>query len=220
MRWLKALFGQDQTSQDQGNSIRSLTHPNQLRAGDIIKFKFMDISECSGKQFEVHKINTYLYGQICYPELILKDRDGVLLYLAVEDEDGEEYLCLSKKIAKAQIQEVMSSQDVNNILTKGVGHSITISNPAPAYKEWLAPKYTEVDDQIKGAFIKGDARELTDEQIRQQEPFVSYLLESEDEEYALELEVYDTGEQELSATRYFDIETIDEMWPQQTGMNA
>lgn len=216
MRWLKALFGHDEHS-GQSAGVRHLTHPNQLRTGDIIKFKFMDISESSGKQFEIHQINTYLYGNMCYPEMILKDRDGVLLYMSVEDEDGEEYLCLSKKIGKAHILDVISAENLDDITSKGVGHSITIQNPSPEYKEWLSNRYTEVDDNVQGAFIKGDGRELSDQAMKQRESFTSFLLESEDEEYALELEVYSSGERELCATRYFDIEEIDEMWPQQTG---
>ena len=218
MRWLKALFGHDEDNTD--GKVRHLTHPNQLRTGDIIKFKFMDISECSGKQFQIHQINTYLYGNMCYPEMILKDRDGVLLYMAVEDEDGEEYLCLSKKVGKAHMLDVISAENLDDITSKGVGHSIVIQNPSPEYKEWLSNRYTEVDDNIQGAFIKGDGRELSNEAMNQRETFTSFLLESEDEEYALELEVYSSGERELCATRYFDIEEIDEMWPQQTGTHG
>lgn len=211
MKWLRALFGGGAET----TATRHLSHPDQLRAGDIIKFKFMDLSETSGTQFEVLQVNTNIYGQLCYPELVLKDRDGVLLYVTIEDEDGEEYLSLCKKIGKAKMQDILSPTDIKNIQTKGIGVKITPTIPAEL-QQWLTNQYTEVEE-VKGAFVKGDARSLSDAELKQRDPFTSYLLESDDEEWALELEVYDSGEMELCATRYFDLEEIEEMWPQQPG---
>ena len=46
-----------------------------------------------------------------------------------------------------------------------------------------------------------------------QEKFSSHTLVDRSDEYAIEIELYDTGEVELSATVYHDIEEIEEMWP-------
>ena len=212
MKWLKALFG----GSDEPKT-RQLTHPDQLRAGDIIQFKYMDLTETSGKTFEVHQVNTYIYGEMCYPELVLKDREGLLLYAMVEDEDGDEFLALSKKISKAQLPDTLDQQTLEALQTQGLGYQVCPKAPE-GFANWLQNSYKTVD-QIKGAYVKGDARDLSEAEFQKRDYFSSYLLETPDEEYAMELEVYTSGEMELCATRYFDLEEIEYMWPKksQTG---
>lgn len=209
MSFFRSLFG----SKNSHEKIRKLSHPRDLRVGDIIKFGFMELSDVSTKEFEVSQINTYIYGDLCYPELILKDRRGDIIFMMVEEEDGDEYLALSKKVDKAKINEIISPNDMTAIQQKGNGTSISITSKPDDFTQWLVNSYQEVDDNIKGSFVKGDARYLSDEELRRQEKFSAYILEDQDGEYALEVEVYSTGETELSVTTYQDIEEIKEMWP-------
>lgn len=192
---------------------RSLRHPRDLRAGDIIRFHFLDQPDISGKEFEVAQVNTYIYGDLGYPELVLKGRSGELAYLMVEEEDGEEYLAISKKVPKAQISEILGPWDVESIRKAGIGTTVDVVKTPEGLEKWLAAGYREVDDNVKGAFVKGDARELSEEELRRQERFSSHLLEDKSGEYALEIECYETGEIEMSATVYHDVDEIDEMWP-------
>ncbi len=193
---------------------RKLFHPSDLRAGDIIKFQYLKQAEISGKEFEVSQVNTYIYGNLCYPEMVLKDRSGNLIYMMVEDDDGEEYLALSKKVARSAIDEIISNEDLAKILAKGTGTKLNIKSTKPKnLEEWLVDSYKEVEDGIKGSFLKGDARYLSNQEISQQDSFISHTLESSDEEYALELEIYTSGERELSVTIYAEITEIEDMWP-------
>lgn len=209
MSFFKSLFG----SGDSEPKGRKLSHPRDLRAGDIIKFRYIDQSDVSGKEFEVAQINTYIYGDICYPELVLKDRSSNIVYMMVEEEDGEEYLALSKKVDKTKINDLISPNDMTAIQARGNGTSVTVATKPEGYAEWLVDHYREVDDNVRGAFVKGDARYLSDEEMNRQERFSSHVLEDADGEYALEIEVYETGEIELSVTAYQDVHEIEEMWP-------
>lgn len=209
MSFLKKLFGLG----DNKPEMHRLSHPRDLRSGDIIKFRYIDQSDVSGKEFEVSQVNTYIYGDLCYPELVLKDRSGHIIYMMVEEEDGEEYLALSKKVDKTKINELITPNDMEAILAKGNGTSITITSKPNGLEEWLVNDYREVDDNIKGAFVKGDARYLSDEEINRQERFTSHLLEDTDGEFALEIEIYETGETEVSVTVYHYVDEIEEMWP-------
>jgi len=190
-----------------------LEHPRDLRAGDIIKLRYLKQQSLSGKTFEVSQVNTYIYGNMCYPELVLKDRDGNILFLMVEEEDGEESLAFSKKIGKADIRSVLSQEQLDAILKQGAGTKVRIANKPEALKEWLVDKYTETDDHVKGVFLKGDARSLSDAEMKQTEPFSSHVLMDKSDEYALEIEVYETGELELSVTVYLELNELEEMWP-------
>jgi hypothetical protein len=209
MSFFKNLFGSNKNEP----KARKLTHPRDLRAGDIIKFRYVDQSDVSGKEFEVSQINTYLYGDLCYPELVLKDRSGHIIYLMVEEEDGEEYLALSKKVGKGNVSDVLNQEQLDEITQRGTGTKVKITNKPEGFGQWLVSNYKEVEDNIKGAFIKGDARYLSDAEINKQEKFSSHTLVDKSDEYAIEIELYDTGEVELSATVYLEISEIEEMWP-------
>jgi hypothetical protein len=210
--FFKSLFG---SGESQGGA-RRLSHPRDLREGDIIKFGYIEQPDLSNTEFEVSQINTYIYGELCYPELILKDRSGNLVYMMVEEEDGDEYLALCKKIQKSEVSEVIGDDAMTRILTRGTGSQIPILKKPSGLETWLVDSYREVDDSVKGAFVKGDARYLAVEDINRQEKFTSHILEDSTEEYAIEIEIYSTGETEVCATVYHDIDEIEEMWPSNT----
>jgi hypothetical protein len=216
MGFLSNLFGGGGGAAKE--QVRRLSHPRDIRTGDILKFRYLDQPELSNTEFEVAQINTYIYGNLCYPELVLKDRTGTLLYMMYEEEDGEEYLALSKKIDKAKISDVIPSELMTSLRTWGTGKKINPASVPQGFEEWLVNNYREVDDDVKGAFVKGDARYLSDEDLQRQEHFTSYILEDDEGEYAIEIEVYETGETEMCATVYHDLQAIEEMWPaQQSG---
>lgn len=213
LKILKSLF----RSSNQGEIVRKLSHPDHLREGDIVKFAYMEQEDLSNNEFEITKINTYIYGNICYPEIILKDRQGKLLYMMFEEEDGEEYLAISKKIDKADIEDIIG-QDVIAKITSDDFISknrtkFSIKSKPSEFDHWLVGDYREVDSNVKGSFLKGDARYLSEEQMKLQEKFISFLAEDKEGEYAIEIEVYDSGEIEVCASIYCDINQIAEMWP-------
>ncbi|MDX8384035.1 MAG: hypothetical protein R8M45_08135 [Ghiorsea sp.] len=194
---------------------RRLTHPRDLLPGDIIKFSFLDQQDISGQQFEVAQINTYLYSRLNYPELVLKDRSGNIVYLMVEEEDGEEYLAISKKIKKAQMSTVLDQKQLDAVMKRGTGTKITVASKPEGMEQWMVKKYVETDDHVKGSFVKGDTRTLSPAEASRKENFFSHTLVDPSDKFALEIEVYESGEQELCVTVYHDIDDIDEMWPAQ-----
>ena len=203
---LFSLFGSSKP-----DKTRRLTHPRDLRQGDFLKFQFLPQSEVSGKTFEVNKVNTYSYDGMHYPEMILKDREGTIIFMTIEEEDGEEHIGLSKKVPKSQIREIIPQDTLDRIFEKGTGESLRLrkENHPEGFENWLVEAYRE-SDEYKGNFAKGDARS---NQARTGENFKSYLLTDSSDEYALEIEVYGENEIELSATVYHDINTIEEILP-------
>lgn len=194
-------------------NIRRLSHPRDLRTGDIIKLGYGGPSGVTGKQFEIEQINTYIYGDMAYPELVLKDNGGDIIFLMVEEEDGEEYLAFSKKLQKSEISLLIDDEKFEEIRKKGRNAEVVLHTKPEGYTGWLADIYKETDDRVKGAFVKGDARYLTDKELKKQEKFTAHILTDESDEKALELEVYKSGEIELSVTVYLELNQIKEMWP-------
>lgn len=197
------LFGGGEPEQ----KARRLDHPRDLRPGDILKMSFVDQSEISGKEFQVTDANFYIYDGAFYPEYILKDRQGEILYMMVEEEDGEESLAFSKKLSKTENFSVIGSEDLDKIMKPGTGAGIVIENIPADLQEWMATKYIKTDDNVKGAFRKGEDGQVD-------EKFTSYLLMDSTDEYAIEVEKYDSNEVEISVTIYHEFSAIDQMWPQ------
>lgn len=209
LNFLKSFFSSDSDKK----ITRVLKHPSDLRMGDIIKFKLLDNNDLNSKQFEVAIVNTYIYGDMCYPELVLKDADNNIFYMMTEEEDGEEYIAISKKVGRGNVSDILNQTQIDEIKERGTGTKVTIANTPSGYRQWVTSEYKEVEDSVSGSFVKGDARYLSDEQISKREYFTSHTLVDSSDEFALELECYKTGEVELSATIYLEIDDIEEMWP-------
>lgn len=210
LKFVRALFSTHQENRNQDK--RHLRHPRDLREGDIIKFGYLPIGDISGRTFEIKQVNTYLYGNLKYPEYVLEDRAGELLYLMVEDEDGEEYAAVSKKVPKGILQDFLSDSLVEEIKAKKT--SVNFENLPDTLKDWLqAHAYKTVDFQVKGAFVKGDLRNNQSDNTIERDRFVSYILEDNAGESAVEVEVYESGETEVCVTTYLDLDSIEEMWP-------
>lgn len=207
------LFGKNTNG---GAAPRHLSHPRDLRQGDFLKLKFLDQDELSNKEFEVYQINTYIYGEMCYPELVLKDRDGTVIFLMVEEEDGEEYLAFSHKIKQFDINSILGDGAKSTLLDGDVGTALSIGTPLDNLDDWMTQNYRKSEHNIRGSFVKGDARYLSDEAIEKREWFTSHSFDDNSEFYAIEIECYDSGETELCVTIYHPFSAIDEMWPSQT----
>ncbi len=190
-----------------------LDHPRDLRAGDILKLGFLPQPELNGSTFEITQVNTYIYGDLCYPELVLKDRKGNIVFLMVEEEDGEEYLAFSRKVARSDVWHLLDQQQLDSIVTARGGERIHLRDKLHGMEEWLADEYRKSSDKIVGRFLRGDAREMDDEEIQHTEGFVSHILVNDKDTHALEIEIYDSGELELSLTVYHELSAIEEMWP-------
>lgn len=206
IKFFKSLFGSEGEAGD-----RILSHPRDLKKGDFLKFQRLSQPEASDKTFEVFKVNTYKYHGVNYPEMILKDRDNETLFLMIEEEDGEEYIALSKKVPKSKIREIIPQDGLDRILKDGTGSQWEFKRKdiANEFKPWIAERYTETDED-RAIFAKGDDRH---EQTRQDENFRSYTLTDDSDEYAIEIEVYGNNELEMSVTVYHSINVIEEILP-------
>ena len=101
-----------------------------------MKFKFFQ-SEASGKIYEVFKVNTYNYDGVNYPEMILKDKEGNIIFMMVEEEDGEEYIGLSKKIPKAEIRNIIHQNTLDSILQAGTGITVKVQQKPDGFEKWI-----------------------------------------------------------------------------------
>jgi hypothetical protein len=212
---IKFLFSPNQNSYNETSQIRKpLIHPSDLQQGDIVKFAFCKQTEISGQEFEITKVNSYIYDGQIYPEYIMKNRDGLTLFMMIENEDGEETISISKKINKQDMITLFSEDILDLMCLKGNGYKINIQQKLSEYDEWLANNYTKTDTNVQGAFISTDPLALDRMAILPKgESFTSHIFTNESDEYSIEIEIYSSNELEACATIYLEVEDIEEMWP-------
>ncbi|MFT6072595.1 MAG: hypothetical protein ACJARD_001644 [Alphaproteobacteria bacterium] len=210
MQFLKKLFGND-TPQD---TRSALDHPEQLRKGDIVKFGFLDQQDLSNQRFEVVAVNSYDFSNEKSYCLTLKGEKGNNFWLSTYTEDGEEYLCVSKKLSRGDVKTLFNEDAFAEVFEEGTGTELQRLKVSDHLVEWTAPLYTEEEDCAKGYYHDGDYRDKSIPQYADEASALDYyLLEDDNEAYAIEIEVYEDGDTEVSATIYLDISVICEMWP-------
>lgn len=208
---LKTLFGGSKNSEEvQSAERQALTHPRDLRKGDIIKFGFLPQEELSNARFEVVAVNTYDFDRQSYSLTLKGDKDN-RIWLTVNSEDGEEYLAIAKKLTREQVKSVFSPDEFAQVFQEGAGTELDVRSIPEGFAGWLSDAlYTEAEDCSQGYYHEGDLRYG---EARESYPLDFYLLEDDSEEFAVEIEVYEEGETEVSGVVYHPVSAIEEMWP-------
>lgn len=212
MSWLGGLFGK---KDDESEAVRSLTHPSQLRAGDVIKLSFLDQQDLSAQRLEVTDVNTYDFDNKPYPSFTLKNDAGKVFFLSVEDDNGEEHLVISKVLKRNEVLSLFDEAAFSRVFNAGAGIKLNRRNDFPSkLEEWTAPMYAEEQDCTNGYYHEGDYRNRSLPQYEKDSCGLQYyLLEDPDENYAIEIEVYADGETEVSVAAYLPMTSVEEMWP-------
>jgi len=195
-------------------SVRTLDHPKDLGLGDIVKFGFLPQEDLSNKRLEVIEVNTYDFRGETSTSFTLKSETGAVVWLTVTNEDGEEYLSISKKVNRAEVTQTFLDEDFGQVFNEGVGLKLARQEETRDLTNWTADTYIKTEDCSKGYFHKGDYRERTLPKYEDEsESFDFYLLENTTEEFFIEIEIYEGGDTEVYMGVYLDLSSIDELWP-------
>lgn len=197
---------------------RALDHPKDLQSGDIIKFGFVDPAGLSRHSFEVIQINTYDFQDEKSTSFTLKGDSGEILWLSVDCEDGEENLSVSRKLTRGQVLELFDESQFGLVFDEGAGQCLARRSVPKGLEGWTASDYREIEDCSKGYYHEGDYRKRQLPKFEDEsKAFDYYLLEDDEEDYAIEIEVYGDGETEVMAMVYLEISSVEELWPAKTG---
>ncbi|QDF74199.1 MULTISPECIES: DUF4178 domain-containing protein [Shewanella] len=213
MGFLKGLFGKKEAPK------RQLDHPNHLQKGDIISLddSFALPEQLRGQQLRVEGVNTYEYQrkQIC--EWVLKGHGSDTLCLSL-DEDDETYLAFSIKLPRSQVEQIFDLDAFSEIFEEDCHAELEVKETPSSLTGWLSDRYHQINFAQFGYFHRADYRGMRppqDEGHTSGEPFESYLLLDEDETRAVEVEVYEGGDTDVSLTLYRPLSDIRQYWPAQ-----
>ncbi|MDQ6993068.1 MAG: hypothetical protein Q9M31_06295 [Mariprofundus sp.] len=213
MGWFKNLFGK---GEGEPREPRSLNHPGALDVGDIIKMSFLDQTDLSNKRLEVQAVNSYDFGADPEISFTLKGESGELFFLTLCRDNGEEKLSFSKMMKRSQVIKLFDEHAFGQLFNEGADTHLERQSIPAGFEEWTASHYVEEEDCLKGYYYKGDYREQPFPRFEDESAGIEYyLLEDPDKAFAIEVEVYASGETEVSATLYLGLSAIEEMWPAQ-----
>ncbi len=218
MGFLDGLFGKKEQAR------AKLDHPNKLQKGDMISLddSFALPSQLRGQQLRVEAIHTYEYENSQSTEWMLKGHHGDTVFLSL-DEDDETYLAFSIKINRSQVEQVFDLDQFSEIFEENNQVSLdTLALPAELANElepWLAKQYHLVTSADFGYFHRHDYRGQRPPQNAQGrdkgEAFEAYQLIDNDEDRAIDIEVYEGGDTEVMLTLYRPLSDIRDYWPGQ-----
>ncbi|GAB5389654.1 MAG: hypothetical protein Alpg2KO_26220 [Alphaproteobacteria bacterium] len=200
-----------------GDGPQGPEDPTLLQPGDFIEFGRKANRVVAGKRYSVLGIDSYELDGETVAEFRLMGEDGQMIVMAVEDEDGERYLALSRDMPLPDLERIVTEPNaLHAVFEPGLGQMIELTEEPENLAGWLAPFYEKRDDAAHGVSYRGDQREPQKDGFGDSgESFDYYLLEHPDEGHALEVAVYDGGRMEIAAVLYMGLRHIASM---QSGM--
>jgi len=199
-------------SKKKEEETRKISNVSQLLAGDIISFKERsELPTClQGIDVEVIDISCYEYEGYQEKELTLRTPKEEIIFLTRQDEDGERYLALSKKLSHADIKAILEGDAFADVFDEAINAQeleVNIDSDSPFY-DWMSGVYQQTVKGNVGFFHKSVSTPSGTG-----EKFIEHYCESDNDDFSLQIEVYQDGSTEVYAVKGCSEETIQDLWP-------
>lgn len=201
------------------DGIRVLETPNQLEVGDIVEFKYRESLPTSlrEKHLEVSKIGTYEYASGTSKEIVLKDENNHNYFMSLEDDNGDVYLCLAKKISRQQVHRLFDEQVFSQLWTDE-WVQLKIQEHPESLTGWLADSYSQTIKEQQAYYYarncydrNGLVEDLSEADDGEELRF--HECEGDDDHYGLNIEISDDGSTEVFLQVFCPTDVIADMWP-------
>ncbi|GLS83201.1 hypothetical protein [Paraferrimonas haliotis] len=212
MSFFKKLFG----GKDEP-APRQLNHPSALNQGDMIVLddSFALPPQLRGQQLKVEAVHCYEYKHQRSPEWLLRGSGTHLIFLGVENDD-QEYLTLSIKLTRAEVESLFDMEAFADVFEEDVRAELQPESSDPELSGWFAGHYRKTDHADFGYFHRQDYRQSPppqDSNLNHGEAFEGYQLVNDEDTHAIDIEVYENGETDVLLTLYRPVSDIREYWP-------
>jgi hypothetical protein len=209
----KKFFGNQKTP------TRTLTSPAQLDVGDLITLKPRStLPEClQGQTLEVIKVCAYEYPGGYEPEFTLKSPTGQVVYLSVNDDDGNVELTFSIEIPRDTVFALFGEQAFAELWGEDFAELVTrADHDVPGLEGWWAPVYRQEEKMAEAYFYNRDMRQQGRRRYADddaEELRYHACTGGEAEEFQLTAEIWESGKTDVYLGKTFAATVIEEMWP-------
>ena len=193
---------------------RILESINQLQSGDIVLFKYRESlpPELREKEFQVSKVGTYEYSSGTSKEVVLKDANNSVYFMALEEDDGEQYLTLGNKISRQQVYSLFDG-DAFAQLWSEQWVELELKERPEDLDGWLTERYSQTIKDQQAYYYGRDCHDTDLSQAEDGEELRFHECEGDDDHYGLNIEISDDGSTDVFLQVYCPTDVIAEMWP-------
>ena len=196
-----------------------MDHADELLIGDVLQLSdsFGLPKRLRDQTFKVVGIVTFQFEHQFSTSFSLEGTNQDHIDLTIEKDAGRATAAFSLSISQVQVEQIFDLDQFATIF-EGDGFAQVSPENVLDLEAWLSKSYIQEAKAERGYYYEKDFRSLgPPEDEGEGEPFDYYCLVSPDRDHAIEIEVYDGGETEVSLTLYRPIDDIKELWPAEKG---
>ncbi len=208
---MKSLFKSFLRKKDEA-SVEGLNHVSNLQSGDMVELDndFSLPGLLRGRTLEVVQKTLYEYEDSNEIEWVLKNEDSTVVFLAYQQDDGEENLSFSMKLIPSDVESIFNMDEFSTVFDDEHSSILTEINPIEKYSEWLGKRYSRTEFAEQGFYHK------TGSVSGQGEAFDYFALRSDCERFGIGIEVWEGGETDVFASINQPLSVIKDYWGQKT----
>lgn len=198
---------------------RVLDHPKQLLAGDLLSLKDRSTlpDELQGQTLTVKKVQAYQYSEnTLTPEFVLELPNGQTFTMMLDDEDGEEFITLSKALSRQEVGELFDLDAFAELFEEGFAELETNQDAAAHHAGWVGDQYHQTIKSAIAYFYQTDQRNKSTSELAYEDDSSECLYhecEGTPDHYSLTVEVWEDGDTDVYIQASFSLTVIEEMWP-------
>jgi hypothetical protein len=195
--------------------VRHLDHPRDLQSGDLLQMSdsFGLPEELRNQTFKVVGITTYQFEHSYNTTFALQSASDDTVDLTIEEDAGRSTAAFSFSVSRDIVEQLFDLETFGTIFDDEQPTTLDLVNAA-GRDALVADAYHQEAAGERGFFYNEDYRASgPPEHEGVGEPFDYYCLVNDQETHAVEIEVYEGGETEVSLTVYRDVTDINDLWP-------
>ncbi len=184
-----------------------------LKVGASVGFGFMPQQMLSGKRRAVSAINTYQFGEESLTSYVLSEQADHSITMIVADGGSDEpYLAISRRLQFSERMRMFDNAELLALIENADQKRLNVRDADSEWRQWLVPQYKKEIHGLKGRLVRGDYRTFNtlpaDTEVQE---FTYFFLVSPNNEFAVEVEMYNDSRIELFATVYRRLSDIGEI---------
>ena len=218
---LKALSSLIKSFKKQ-EAVKELTSPEQLSSGDMLRFSdsFVLPDDLRGETFQVQKVATYFYTDTGSPQFVIKSGNNILLYLSIQDFDGEELIVISRKLKNKEVESLFGWDRLRKSMKEENSRTIAVDKHVVSESgldNWAADSYSRRVFGATGHYFENDVRESNIKGKNMGIPaggeaFKYFEYYTPDEGKSLEIEVWEGDDIEICLGLVRPMTDVVELW--------
>lgn len=196
---------------------RQLNHARDLRVGDMLtvidSFAYPDWLK--GQTLKVTAVQTYQYQHSAEYEFVLESESGKVVFLQIEQDDGEEFANFAVKIQRDDVDAIFTLDEFARIFDEESLTEIKTQARPAAFERFLGQSYQQSEAPYVAYYYEQDYRGRTLPRYQDESGETCEVIElvSPDEKHSINIEIWDGGETDVSLVLTRPLSDIVDLFP-------